>query len=727
MRFFISKSLKDYLFLLLVAVIAYWPVSFMVFSLKNDAINYFLAMRYNTSEAIQYGYFPSWSAYINMGYPMHADMQSGVWNPLVILMSLIRKYDIYWLQVETILAIFFSGVSMYHLLKYLKFERRIILMIAGAYMFNGFISDSGQFINWIYGATILPFVFMVTLKSFTDFKMKDAFLLGLAHALMFLCAYPADFILLSYGVFFFVVCSFIKDNKRNKSRAILYKYGKQVLLTIVSFILISLPAIISYLPFLELMNRGSGVDLETALSNSLAPANLLSFVTPWATQKGAAFQFTDPLIRNCYIGLILFIFFILYFFQKREKGFFEKFLIGLFCVFLLFSLGKLGGIRVLTFHWLPLMNTFRHPANAKLFFIFAGQVLAAFALKNYFKKEISESKLAGNICIFLLTISSVLLVLSFFNSNFFSVFKSETNRPGQSVFDTIKIIKDNLTFYDLFFINLALAITTLSIFLYLVRKNNLRKYILWLVLIEMAIVVQGMIPLTYVRNAPPSQVQQIIDQQPKGYPLPDNKMSIEEFSRDGMKYFDIIGCLNPYNKKPGRSDYIITPANLLSQLNYWYFKDFSTKINKYPLVYFADTIYAVRDTANFISSSSHKKAAILEGSPGPMAQEHELGVGTINFQKFVPGKFIIEAHNSNPGLLVLFQNYYPDWKVYINGKKATILKANISFMAVVLPPGTNNVEFKFQTNYLKYITIFSLLFLLSGLIFAVYKRKSNSK
>ena len=99
------NDISAYLFLLLVTVIAYWPVSSMAFSLKNDAINYFLAMRYNTSEAIQHGYFPSWSAYINMGYPLHADMQSGVWNPFVILMSLIRQYDIYWLHIETILVI----------------------------------------------------------------------------------------------------------------------------------------------------------------------------------------------------------------------------------------------------------------------------------------------------------------------------------------------------------------------------------------------------------------------------------------------------------------------------------------------------------------------------------------------------------------------------------------------------------------------------------------------
>ena len=49
----LNRKYQDYLFIIILALLAYWPVSFMLFSVKNDAINYFLAMRYNTSEAIQ--------------------------------------------------------------------------------------------------------------------------------------------------------------------------------------------------------------------------------------------------------------------------------------------------------------------------------------------------------------------------------------------------------------------------------------------------------------------------------------------------------------------------------------------------------------------------------------------------------------------------------------------------------------------------------------------------
>ncbi|MBL7764375.1 MAG: hypothetical protein JNL23_13195, partial [Chitinophagaceae bacterium] len=170
--------LNDYLFIILFAIISYWPVSFMVYSLKGDAINYFLAMRYNVSEAFQNGIFPFWSPYINLGYPLHADLQTGVWNPLVFLISLTGKYDIYRFHIETILVIIIAGIGMYRLLSYFLAERKVLLCISAAYMTTGLIADGGQFITWLYAAAILPFVFLYTIKCFRELSVRNAFGLG---------------------------------------------------------------------------------------------------------------------------------------------------------------------------------------------------------------------------------------------------------------------------------------------------------------------------------------------------------------------------------------------------------------------------------------------------------------------------------------------------------------------------------------------------------------------
>jgi uncharacterized membrane protein YfhO len=50
---------------------------------------------------------------------------------------------------------------------------------------------------------------------------------------------------------------------------------------------------------------------------------------------------------------------------------------------------------------------------------------------------------------------------------------------------------------------------------------------------------------------------------------------------------------------------------------------------------------------------------------------------------------------SDGGYLVSTNTYYPGWKVYIDGKRADILKANYTFMATRVPKGEHTVTFKY--------------------------------
>ena len=109
------KTIQHLLILLVCCLLAYWPLTFHLYSLKNDALNYFLPVRHLISEQISHGYWPLWTPYLNLGYPLHGDMQSGVWNPFVQLLSLSGPYTLRTLQLETIFYIYTSGMGMYFL------------------------------------------------------------------------------------------------------------------------------------------------------------------------------------------------------------------------------------------------------------------------------------------------------------------------------------------------------------------------------------------------------------------------------------------------------------------------------------------------------------------------------------------------------------------------------------------------------------------------------------
>ena len=368
------------------------------------------------------------------------------------------------------------------------------------------------------------------------------------------------------------------------------------------------------------------------------------------------------------------------------------------------------------------MDTFRHPANAKLFFIFAGQVIAAFALHDYLNTGFSNKKHLQRIIISLTALALAGLITGLLNSNILQVLSNNIPEESHSLTDKLKLIKDNLTFFDMLFLNSVFTFLTLIVFYLVTKKNLFEKYFLPVIVIEMFVIAQGMIPLTYAKKLSPSVVQHILNKQPKGYPLPDPVTSIEDYSRDGMKYFETIGCLNPYNKKPGRSDYIISPANLSSQEFFWDYTSFREKVIQYPLAYFADTIYAVNDTTGFISSSSAKKAAIVDSPAKKIAIDTMRQENKLAFKKFVPGFISIETENNKPELLVVLQNKYPNWVVTVNDKKTTVIKTNLSFMGVWLPPGKNNISFTYQHGLLTCLGVFSILFLLTGLVIITIKK-----
>ncbi|MEK7227001.1 MAG: hypothetical protein AAB221_15130, partial [Bacteroidota bacterium] len=148
---------KNYLWLLVICLLAYWPLTFGVFSVKNDAIHYFLPYRFHISEAIRNGELPFWSPYIYLGNPVYGDMQSGAWNPIVWLFSLISRYDITVFHYENLLYIFLAGIGMYKLTNRLVAHSHTALLIAVSYMLSGFML-SGQLINWLAAAAFFPFV-----------------------------------------------------------------------------------------------------------------------------------------------------------------------------------------------------------------------------------------------------------------------------------------------------------------------------------------------------------------------------------------------------------------------------------------------------------------------------------------------------------------------------------------------------------------------------------------
>ncbi len=620
-------------------------------------------------------------------------MQSGVWNPFVQLLSLAGPYTLRTLQIETLFYIWVSGVGMFFLARHFTGDQRSALLAGSAFMLCGYNSDSAQFLNWISAASFLPFVFLFYYRMLKERKWKHALLSAFFLYLLFTTAYPADFVLASYLLLILLVVHLLSKPGRSQPGKQLGLHGVLAL----TFVLFCLPAIISYAEFLPLTQRGSGASFEQAMSNPLHPGLLISYVAPLAAWKAPFASITDPLTRNSFIGLIPFYFFVLSFFVKLHSPLGRFFKWG-FIISLFFSFGEWGLIRTAAYHILPLMDSFRHPSNARLFSLFFACLLAAMAFSSVLT-NLNDWRIRKKSCLALVAISIVLMIVSF---------------TGGPLFENLswkgfKNLIDAADFYDLLFLSVILQLPFIAwIYFFALKKINGRLLLAGSIL-NLVIFIALYQPFSVVKNTTVTQIQNLLDsiQQP-GFPKPDLNSSVADNSREGMKYFEEIGAANMYNKRIGRVDYRITPSNLNTQNEFWFDTVLRRQVLQYPLFYKADTF--IKENDSMLYHTGGRKIIYTQNASPENLTAH--GSYTANLVEFTPQYWKIEVNSITPGFYSLFQNHYPRWEAMVDGKPVDIMTSNLSFIGIVIPAGKHIVELRYRVNDLRIAWMISLISLI---------------
>jgi hypothetical protein len=78
----------------------------------------------------------------------------------------------------------------------------------------------------------------------------------------------------------------------------------------------------------------------------------------------------------------------------------------------------------------------------------------------------------------------------------------------------------------------------------------------------------------------------------------------------------------------------------------------------------------------------------------------------------------------SPGYLSTSENYFPGWRAWVNGREAPVLRANYTFRALALPPGSSSVVFRYAPLSFRiglWVGAASLLFFLAGELWYVIR------
>ena len=129
-----------------------------------------------------------------------------------------------------------------------------------------------------------------------------------------------------------------------------------------------------------------------------------------------------------------------------------------------------------------------------------------------------------------------------------------------------------------------------------------------------------------------------------------------------------------------------------------------------------------------------RQAAILEHEPaGPLGPQ-PIGVPDadrvlVTNRDLAAGLIEIDVVASGPRILVVSDNYYPNWQAFVDGEQVELMRANYVWKAVYLPAGNHTVALRYHSPAVSTSRTISLLTLLAVAIGAGvhWRRKTGSQ
>jgi hypothetical protein len=146
------------------------------------------------------------------------------------------------------------------------------------------------------------------------------------------------------------------------------------------------------------------------------------------------------------------------------------------------------------------------------------------------------------------------------------------------------------------------------------------------------------------------------------------------------------------------------------------------------LVYDYTVVDSAEEALSRILSSSFKPGSIvlLEEKPEVILSD---GKGEVNIDKIIANEKVLNVKTDTPAFLIIRENFHPDWKCYIDGKKEKVYKANYIFYGVFVPSGNHTVQFVYESKVFNIAALISFLgfsiFIVSLLIVYVKKTKGR--
>ncbi|HEV3409269.1 MAG TPA: YfhO family protein [Chthoniobacterales bacterium] len=121
------------------------------------------------------------------------------------------------------------------------------------------------------------------------------------------------------------------------------------------------------------------------------------------------------------------------------------------------------------------------------------------------------------------------------------------------------------------------------------------------------------------------------------------------------------------------------------------------------------------------------RTVLLDGLPQTLMPSEQRSDGSARVTRYEPNVVEIEARTNAPAILVLADNFYPDWRVRVDGKPAGLLRVNYNLRGVQLAPGEHNVRFSYRPRSVRIGALVSLISFATLGVWCWRSRLTNSQ
>ena len=778
---------QDAAFVSLLVIIVLWFTQGMIWDYKvpffRDLGPYFYPMRFSLAGAFHNGELPLWDRHMSMGFPLLADFQSGSFYPPHLLFLVLPFFTA--IRVLYVLHYLVAALGAYRLCRHWGYPPYLALIGGELFALGGTLVSLSNVLNHFQTAVWLPWVVLGWEKTRLSSDQKSFIYVALLLVVQFLAGSP-ELYLMTLALLLLDTLRIDNGPRRIKLRRTLLLLGSlNVVVMAVSMAQI-LPTV-----ELLIESRGSHrVDYSESAMWSLQPWSLINFfvadkeVDPkFINAVNPLFLQKIPFLISHYLGPLSMLGILLWLCCASRK---EKILLSLSVVIsVIVSMGDRTPGYALIYRYLPFADLFRFPEKF-LFLTYALVIVITLRGLHDFLDHTPLSLTAARATLLLaLAFWLGLYCYSRFESVALARFVAFTS--GENLFSPSTAQKTSAALLNLE--RQAALVAGFCLLLILGSKKKLSPGLLHLLIPGLLFVDLNSANEPHHHLLTPSFVSRgprIMDA-PRGEPhrlfyypayshlhpsfyvlIKDPPPSFAEvhailfanlLPNTGLFYgFDFMQEIDalrrwPYLKflnfadrqSPERVYKLLQALNVEHIISFQplpergihlarYFPDYPSWLYQIDAV--TPRAYVVAQTTAEADPSKvlEKLASDEFDSRHEVILERHLNLSygdTLHswakILDYTNQRVILAASLSRSGVLVLADSYYPGWRVYVDGEERQILRANLFFRAVEVPPGNHQVEFRYEPLSFTIGLVVSLLSLSSLGVWILYQRLRQRK